>query len=233
VRIVSRSIGRQVRRRHPWSLGALAGLGLLLLSGWLVATLTRPSAVAQTRSLPPFHAVELAGSNLVDVRVGARQSVVVHAPKAELGVITTRVLDGTLVISDSPGPHNMKGPTSVSVGVPSLDALTIADRGSGIVTMSGVNTPSLTVGLNGSGVLSASGAAGRLSVSIRGSGNIDLGGVVARDVRAVVTGSGRIALTATTSLDASVTGDGVILQYGGSPARLSTRVTGTGVIIPG
>lgn len=61
-------------------------------------------------------------------------------------------------------------------------------------------------------------------MSVAGSGD-----VVARDALAAVSGSGRIVVKATRSLDASVTDDGVI-QYEGNPAGIATSVTGSGAI---
>ena len=53
--------------------------------------------------------------------------------------------------------------------------------------------------------------------------------LVANDVRAVVSGSGSIFTTATTSLDASVSGSGAIL-YAGNPQDVTKSVTGSGAI---
>ena len=110
--------------------------------------------------------------------------------------------------------------------------MTIPQSGSGIITVTGIDTPSFTVTLAGSGILRASGTATRLNATIGGSGDVELERLLSRDALAVVSGSGRIVITATRSLNASLTGDGVI-EYGGNPARLATSVTGNGVIIPG
>jgi hypothetical protein len=53
--------------------------------------------------------------------------------------------------------------------------------------------------------------------------------LVANDVRAVVSGSGSIFITAARSLDASISGAGAIL-YGGNPQDVTKSVTGTGAI---
>jgi hypothetical protein len=81
-------------------------------------------------------------------------------------------------------------------------------------------------------VIRARGQAGRLDVSLAGSGDAQLGDLSARDVRAVLEGSGRIVVNATHSLDASVPGSGAIM-YGGDPPVLRTSVPGTGAIQAG
>jgi Putative auto-transporter adhesin, head GIN domain len=225
--IASRPFDRRARRS-----ALVAAVFACLLGLLLVSQLGGSSAVSQTRAVPPFSAVELAGDNLVTVHVGARQSVIVRAREDMLNHVTTRVRSDTLVIGNAPSPHGTKGPMSVSVDVPSLTSLAIATSGSGIVRVTGVNTPSFTVTLAGSGVLQASGTTTRLDVSLSGSGAVELQPLVARDVRAVLTGSGQIAVTAKDSLNASLPGNGAI-RYAGDPARVATSVTGTGAIVPG
>jgi hypothetical protein len=185
-------------------------------------------AATETRDLPPFSSVELAGSNTVAIRVGEDQSVVVRADDNLVDHVTTAVQDGSLVIGDIPGSYTAKSPMSVTVSVPSLDALTLT--GSGVITVSGIETSSLTVRLPGSGVVRASGAATKLDVTLDGSGDAQLGQLIAGDVHAVVSGSGRIVLTATKSLDASVSGSGAIM-YGGNPREVTKSVTGSGAIV--
>jgi Putative auto-transporter adhesin, head GIN domain len=231
---------RRMPPNYRWALAALA-IGLIvggsvgLLVGSNVfddsssATGVQGSGVAatETRDLPPFSSVELAGSNIVTIR-GGEQSVVVRADDNLVDRVTTAVRDGSLVIGNIPGSYTAKSPMSVTVSVPSLDALTLT--GSGVVTVTDIQASSLTVRLPGSGVLRASGAATELDVTLGGSGDAQLEQLVAGDVRAVVSGSGRIVLTATESLDASVPGSGAIM-YGGNPQEVTKSITGSGAII--
>jgi hypothetical protein len=228
--VASTSTRRVAARRHGLWLVIPVLLGLLALVVWLFSQ--GSTVVAQTRSVQPFGAVVLAGSNVVSVRVGAKQSVVVHSRKDMLGRVSTRVVGGSLVIADVPSNHPTKGPMSVSVTVPALRSLTLSTSGSGVITVTGVNAPSFIVTVVGSGVVRAIGNTTSLDASVSGSGDVELGQLLARDVRAVVSGSGRIVVTATSSLHASVPGSGLI-QYGGTPARVETSVTGSGAIVPG
>ncbi len=232
---------RRMPHNYLWALAALV-VGLVvggtvgLLVGSSVfedsssSTAVQGSGVAATeaRDLPPFSSVELAGSNTVTIRVGEEQSVVVHADNNLVNRVTTAVQDGSLVIGDTPGSYTAKSPMSVTVSVPSLDALTLT--GSGVIAVTGIEASSLTVRLPGSGVLRASGAATKLDVTLDGSGDAQLEQLIAGDVRAVVSGSGRIVLTATKSLDASVPGSGAIM-YSGNPREVTKSITGSGAII--
>jgi hypothetical protein len=224
---------------------ALMALGVLLLSAILLALLVdriffqssssptgRGSGIAatQTRSVPPFTGVDLAGDNNVIVQVGARQSVVVHADSNLLKCVTTRVRSGRLVIGTTLGNLSAKSPMFVAVSVPSLDSLTL--EGDGNISVTGVNGRSLTVALPGSGNIEATGTTTKLDVAISGEGTALLRQLVARDANAALNGDGSIMLTATNSLTARVSGTGAIL-YGGNPPHVAQRVTGSGTISAG
>lgn len=187
-------------------------------------------AATQVRHVGPFRGIELSGANNVLVHVGAKQSVVVKGDENLVGRVTTAVRSGTLVVGNTPGSFKTKLPMSVEIGVPKLDA--VALTGSGNIVVDGVAAKSLEVTLPGSGDVTGSGTATRLDVTVGGSGVVQLSGLVARDVRAVVSGSGSIFVTATGSLHATVSGSGAIL-YAGSPQSVTKNVTGSGAITGG
>jgi len=184
----------------------------------------------ETRNVPAFHAVELAGANNVAIHVGGTQQVVVRADQNLIGRVTTEVRSGTLVVGNKPGSYATKAPTGVEITVPSLSALTLS--GSGNIVVDGIDAQSLTVNLPGSGTLNGSGTVTRLEVTIGGSGSVQFAGVTARDGHAVVSGSGTIFLNVTGSLDASVSGSGSVI-YAGSPQTVTKSVTGSGSIVGG
>jgi hypothetical protein len=226
----------QAAPRSPLVLVAvvvLAAIGVALpgCSGGASSSTVQGSGIAatQTRAVARFSSVDLTGGNQVAVVVGGQQSVVVHADSNLISYITTRVAAGTLVIADT-GSYTAKSPMSVQVSVPSLAALKLS--GDGIMSVSGINAHRLTVTVPGSGVLDARGTATRLDVTLGGEGQAQLNNLIARDVHAVLTGSGLIQVTATTSLQAAIPGDGAII-YRGDPPQVTTRVTGTGTVTPG
>jgi Putative auto-transporter adhesin, head GIN domain len=224
---------------------ALTALGALLLAALILVWATggfsfgsssgpagigSGAAAEQVRSLPPFTGVVLAGDNNVVVRVGARQSVVVHADRNLLDRVTTRVRSDKLVIGTTPGNLSAKSPMFVVVSTPSLDGLELPGYGS--ITVTGIDTRSLTVKLPGSGNIDASGTAANLDVTVSGAGNALLRGLIARDATADLSGSGTIMLTATHRFTARLSGTGTVL-YGGDPPHVAQRVTGSGTISAG
>lgn len=234
---------RHAPRRHEVLLAgllvlALAGVAVLLafrhdvFTGASSSTAVEGSGVAatQTRGLPAFGSVELAGSNTVTINVGGRQSVVVHADDNLLSHVTTQVRGGRLLVGNTPGSFSARTPMHVDIRMPSLDALALT--GSGVVVASGVDAPSLSLTLGGSGLLRASGVVQQLEVSLSGSGDAQLEQLAAQNVHAVVGGSGRILVNAVKTLHASVSGTGVIV-YSGNPAHVTRSVTGVGTIVHG
>jgi hypothetical protein len=232
-------------REHHRSRWLLVAILAFLLGGVTVALLyesdrvggssnstTEGSGVpaAQTRDVAAFKSVELAGSNNVLIRAGKKQSVVVRGDDNLLDRVTTEVQSGTLVIANTPGSFSTRSPMGVEVEVPTLTALTLS--GSGNLVVDGIEAQSLEVALPGSGTLTGSGTVTQLDVTVGGSGTIQFTRLAAKEVRAVVSGSGSIFITATETLDASVSGSGAIL-YAGNPQELTKSVTGTGAITGG
>ena len=159
-------------------------------------------AAAQTRALPPFTAIELAGANNLVVRVGGRQSVVVHADDNLMDLVTTDVRDGKLVVGTR-GNFETKTPMSVHVTVPLLAGADLT--GSGVVVVTGVHAEHFVIRVPGSGVVVAHGTVGRLNAGIAGSGDLRLRDLLAQNATATVSGSGRLEVFASRSLAASVT----------------------------
>jgi len=186
-------------------------------------------AATQSRVLARFSSLDLKGSNNVTVVIGGRQSVVVHADSNLIRHVTTRVVAGTLVVGTT-GSFTTRTPMSVEVSVPSLAAVKLS--GSGNISVNRIDEPRLTVTLSGSGVVYANGTTAQLGVTLGGSGLARLNALVARDVHAVITGSGLIRVTATARLTASVPGTGSII-YSGNPPQVTSSVTGTGAVTRG
>lgn len=234
---------REPRRRRPGVIAsvltavALAAVAVALLvrfdvfgssSGSNGALRTGPAA-AQARALPSFRSVELAGSNDVTISVGKRQSVVVHGDRGVLHRVTTHVQAGNLVIGETPGRLTSTSPMRVDITMPFLSALRLT--GSGVMIADHFMGAPLKVTLSGSGVIRAAGYATNLGVTLSGSGDAQLDHLPARDVNAVLNGSGRILVNAISSLHASVSGSGAIV-YVGHPDHLTTSVTGSGAVVP-
>jgi hypothetical protein len=221
-----------------FALLALVLIGIAIAIAWAVASDSSSTShtvqgsgvlATESRTVPSFGSIELAGSNNLRIRVGEEQSIQVYADDNLIDRVTTDVNATTLVIGNTQGSYSPSSPMRVEVSIPSLEALTLS--GSGNITITGIEGPDLTVAISGSGVVIASGVTDQVDVTLSGSGRAELGRVVASAVQAVVSGSGLIVVTATESLDASVPGSGSII-YDGSPSDVTKSVTGSGAITP-
>lgn len=213
---------------------------LVVVAGLLVVLLTRHTssppatiqgsgvAAAQTRALPTFRGVELAGAADVVVHVGGPQKVVVHADDNLVTRVTT-VRSGDLVVGTR-GSFSTARQMVIDMTVPSLSSATLS--GSGVVVVEGLRAGRFVVDVPGSGVLSVSGKADRLTATLGGSGDVQLQDLVAHDATVLVSGSGRLLVQATDALDAKVSGVGAIV-YTGNPTTITQRITGTGSITSG
>ena len=183
--------------------------------------------ISEVRRLAAFDTIELGGSNTVVIDVGPTQSVVVSGDDNIVRRVTTEVWSGRLVIANEAGSFETRTPLTVHVTVPMLKA--VALNGSGSIDLHGVDVPKLDLTLPGSGTLTADGSASQVHVVVSGSGTVELRQLRAADVRAVVSGSGSIFVTATRSLEATVSGSGSVI-YTGSPRHVERHVTGSGSI---
>jgi hypothetical protein len=211
---------------------ALVGIGAALVLGSVFDSSSGSEPVlgsavtaTETRAVPSFTSVELAGANSVTIQIDDTQSVVVQADDNLLANVTTKVEDGRLVIATT-GSFTAMTPMSVALTVPSLEGLVLS--GTGSAAADGIRASALEVSLSGSGLVRVTGTADRLDVALGGSGDLELGGLEARDAGVVLSGSGRIVVHASGTLDASIPGTGSIV-YSGSPA-VTRSITGTGTI---
>jgi hypothetical protein len=185
--------------------------------------------VRQNRAVSPFRRIEMMGAEIVEVRLGARPSVVIAADDNVLPLLTSEVRNGTLKLA-SRGSYRMRGPVRVWVTTPDLESF--VSSGSGDVTIHGVNNARLNLTINGSGSMQATGRTGALGLNINGSGTAQLAGLAARNVSAGLHGSGNATVRASGQLDARVIGSGN-LRYVGRPASVRPTRVGSGRIISG
>lgn len=233
----SRPVPTRPSRRGPWS-ASLVGLAVAVIAlAVTVPLLTSgrdgPGAptgsgvtASETRTLPAFTAVDLAGTNEMTVQVGEPQQVLVRADDNLLDRVVTQVRAGVLVVSDG-GAFTTHSPMSVIVTVPSLRSATLS--GTGQLDVTGVAATTFTALLPGTGTLIVSGRAERVDASVSGDGALTLESLLARDATVAVGGTGSATIHVTGSLDATVSGTGAII-YTGHPASVTKNITGEGSI---
>lgn len=184
----------------------------------------------QPRQVGDFHEIELRGAADLVVTVGPTAALTITADPETLEQLRTEVNDGRLVIShDSKLAMVRAGSLRVEASTQRLESLAIAGAGSARIT--GVQGPLLKLDLSGAGSLVASGETQRLEAEVRGAGEMNLSGLIARDAKVSVNGTGAIKVHATGALEAAVNGVGSI-TYAGNPQPVNSRINGVGSIQP-
>lgn len=185
-------------------------------------------AARQERLVEGFDAIRVDGVIDVDVKIGEPTVVVLQADDNLLPVLTTEVVEGTLVFSARQA-YDAKTDVRAVVTLPALRSLTV--EGVGDVTVRGLDEKAFSVTVRGVGSATVHGRTDALDVRVEGVGSAHLAELEARTVRAKVLGVGDAEVHAIESLDADVEGMGDVV-YHGSPGDVRRRVQGMGDVIP-
>ncbi|MCW3846525.1 DUF2807 domain-containing protein [Sphingomonas sp. LB-2] len=206
------------------------------------------SGVAASRSYDAtgFTAIDLRGSDDVDVKVGGAFSVKAEGDSKLLEELEITVTNGTLRISRKGNSHWNWGDHDgirIHVTMPALSGATVsgsgdldvdkvsgdfkgAVAGSGNLTVAAVAGGNVDLAIGGSGDLKVSGTASQLSAAVAGSGDIDAKGMTATSARVSVIGSGNVTGTVKGDADISITGSGDVDLGGAAKCKVSTIGSG-------
>ena len=209
------------------------------------------NVVTIERSVGEYDAVAVAGWFDVDIVNGREGELSLQGEENLLEYIITEVKNGKLTIKVKKG-YNLQSSTwkrGILVTVPVEEINSVALSGSGDIvgkdvlraddfsaTMSGSGDINLSVEadrlktvISGSGDIDLSGKAGDFDVTVSGSGDVNAFDLEADHVKANVSGSANIKVTANQSLTARVSGSGDIL-YKGDPDKVDSKASGSGDI---
>ncbi len=229
----------------------------LVLASFAALAACSPSAVAAgdvSRPFPAtgFDAVQLAGSDNVQVVRGATTSVVARGPAELLDRLDIRTEGSTLVVSRKPtGMFGWsRGSVTVTVTMPAIRAADLTgsgnlsvDRadgaqfdasltGSGNLSLASVDAGSLKLRVTGSGDAAATGRAKAASYAVTGSGNVEADKVVTDTASLSVMGSGDITARAQQSATLSVAGSGNATVRGTRNCSISKSGSGDASCTP-
>ncbi|MCK0162019.1 head GIN domain-containing protein [Allomuricauda sp. F6463D] len=206
------------------------------------------------RSVGDYEGVALSGWFDLELVSGNEGEITLEGESNLLEHITTEVKNGKLVIKTEKGknlrPSSWNKGIRIIVPVESIafvslsgsgdvvgktmirsDSFNASMSGSGDVTLL-VEADDLEASLSGSGDINLSGRATDFTVRVSGSGDIKAYDLEADFVKATVSGSADIKVTANESIDARVSGSGDI-HYRGNPKKISSKASGSGDITKG
>ena len=192
-----------------------------------------------TRTLAWTGGETLTVDSSVDVEYvqGDANSVVVTGPKAladrvriEDGHIRLGEGDERVVFGWNRGDFSARTERDeLKVVVTAPNVRRFVSNGSGDLSISAFDQPSLTLDISGSADVRASGRVEALDLTINGSGDADLAGLAARDAKVDIAGSGGADIAATGQVDVDIDGSGDV-TLSARPANLNSRVSGSGEI---
>ena len=210
------------------------------------------SGATRTFQAADFTAVELRGSDDVDVRTGAAFSVRAEGPSEELDKLKIVREGNTLRIGrinhdglswDDFGHHDGKH-VKIYVTLPHLAEASIAgsgdmaidkvegakfagsSAGSGNMMVAALAVDDADLSIAGSGDMTIKGSAKQLGIDIAGSGSVDGSGLKAQGAKVSIAGSGDARADVTGPATVSVMGSGDVDL--GSGAKCSTSKMGSG-----
>jgi hypothetical protein len=211
---------------------------------------SKGTPTARTYDATGFTAVDLRGSDDVDVKIAPQFSVRAEGDSKSIEQLEITVVNGELRIGRKNsenggwwGNHDGDG-VKVHVTMPRLASATVAgsgnldaDRadgdfkgavaGSGNLHVAALQGGNVDLDIAGSGDLTVSGGtAARLNASIAGSGDIDAKGLTAASAKVAIAGSGNVTGTVNGEADVSLIGSGDVELGGGAKCKISSMGSG-------
>jgi len=168
--------------------------------------------------------IDIALPAAVRFRSGEGSDIVLRGPSdtiANVDIHDNRLtLDCRLTANSPPIEVTLPGQTFRRIGV----------SGSAKLDMENLDQRKLALNISGSGALRTQGTVERLSVTVAGSGNAKLADVAVRRLSVRISGSGSVEAAPRDEADITISGSGNVRLLS-HPARLKTRVAGSGQII--
>ena len=183
----------------------------------------------EIRNVNMFNGISMNIGGDVQVKYGKKPIIHIVADENILSMISTDVINGSLKIS-STGSFSSKSGVKINIEVPNITS--VANNGSGKITINSVAQNKLSISLNGSGSAKAIGSVADLSGKINGSGNLMLKMLKVSNCDMKINGSGTAFVSVANELSVKINGSGGILYYG-EPKELTSKVNGSGSIRQG
>lgn len=227
----------------------LAGLGALMLLGFMTVIVGSGQVVTESRAISDISAVRLKGRGQIIVNQGDEESLTIEAEDNVMSLIDTSVSGKTLTLDFNTGwfrtviPRKgikyyltLSDPREFTIsGSGSLDATDISVKsfriqvnGSGKAYVGNLIADRLETDVNGSGKIVLSGDVQEQRIEISGSANYTAGNLVSDIADVRISGSGKTELNVRSELDVRISGSGKVF-YRGNP-RVNQNVSGSGQV---
>lgn len=190
-------------------------LGAVLVVASSLNCVAEAKTAQEPRKLASFSKVKANGSSDVYIKVGPKQSVVVHAEDDELGQIKTEVRNGELKVwRESRGRRFGNHSAHVVISVPALTRL--ESNGSGDAEVENMKAKEFTLVQQGSGDVSIDGSCDEIDITSQGSGDLESSKLLCGQVEVRLRGSGDMELgqVKATRIELDAVGSGDVTMKG-------------------
>lgn len=197
--------------------------------------------------LTDFDRVRVQGNYRVDIVVGRGTSGVISGSSPAIDGVLVEVQDRTLVIRPEigawgDGDHGPVALRFTTAAVQSIWAsgasvvtltgmrgsdLSIAQNGASTLTVTAISGDRLNVAQAGSGTVTVAGRIAQATASLRGSGNLDAGGLAVDDLTLAVEGPGNMTAQARRSANVTASGSGEVKVAGSAACIVRNLGAGT------
>ncbi|HZC04202.1 MAG TPA: head GIN domain-containing protein [Ktedonobacterales bacterium] len=188
------------------------------------------TVVTEPREVSGFTQIRLAGFGTLNITQTGTESLSITADDNILPHLTSEVINGTLELGVKPRLtfRPMKH-IVYTVTVKSLEGIQLT--GAGTIHASDIQATGFSVTISGAGDMTITGSAQSQTVKISGAGNYNGQAFQTASADVTITGAGNARINASETLNATVSGAGMV-TYTGAP-RVSQRITGIGSVKAG
>lgn len=200
---------------------------LLVFTGCTVSGVAGSGDPAsEVRPVTGFDAISLSGALNGEIAIADEHRVEITGDDNLVPLVTTK-LDGKTLEIETPTRMRPRLPLLARVAAPGIGA--ISASGASALTLQGMRGSELTLNLSGAVKLRGNGTVGALTVTVSGSGGVELEQLAAETVVVNVSGSANVAVAASRTLTVHISGAANV-TYKGDPV-VTKEISGAGKVV--
>ncbi|WND03294.1 head GIN domain-containing protein [Temperatibacter marinus] len=188
---------------------------------------------SENRDLDTFHSLMIKGGIELDVKIGSSQKVKIAVDDdLDLSEVITKVENGFLII-DVKRKKNFWGGKKqsgeVSVTLTMTDFQKVHVKGAVDGDIEGIDSENVSLEVYGAADLDITGKCGKLSVNVRGAGDLDADNLRCKEADINISGAGNAKVYSSEKVKAIVSGVGSV-TIEGNPKDITKKIRGLGNI---
>ncbi|MBK9037358.1 MAG: DUF2807 domain-containing protein [Myxococcales bacterium] len=172
------------------------------------------TAKTEPRTTADFTGVSVGGAITLDVTLGPTTSITVSADDNVVGLITTDVVNGRLVVGQRDS-YNSKLPVRVTITTPALRSVSVS--GASTAAIHKLRGVALALDASGASTAALDGEIGQLTLDVSGASKVTARGLATTDATVAASGASQVEVAVARGLTVDASGASAI-DYWGKPA---------------